>query len=107
MDSDQLKILTDSFDKLTKKVEDLTDAIAGDGMAGKPGIATNQIRLMTDIYGLPDDRENSVLHRLSTLEDSKKEAIWKWAGAKFVIVAACGAASAVGTFLASWLSHPK
>jgi len=89
------------FVALNRKVDEIHEALIGDPFRGKIGIVNRQNLMMQDLYGLSPDgspidgKENTVLKRLSGVEDNQKKAVWIFSGIMVAVVAAKAGISAL------------
>lgn len=83
-----------AFVQLSKSVEEIRSALLGDDMNGRKGIIHFHDLMREDLYGLGTDgraiegKKNTLLLRVSDLEDGRKKAKWVFGG---FILAALGA----------------
>jgi hypothetical protein len=74
------------FVALAKNVEEIRAALIGDPLEGRNGIIHYHQKMVDDLYGLdPEGRPiegktNTVLMRLSSLEEKQKKALWTFTG---------------------------
>lgn len=82
------------FVALNQKVNEIHDALIGDPMKGRSGIVSRQNAILLDLYGIGPDgnpiegKENTVLKRLSGIEDNQKKVIWIFSGLLLAFTAA-------------------
>src|ERR1700743_3572470 len=75
MSDEQLSEIKGEIAALRKVVENLVVIIGGEQLTGKPGVIQNQVRIIEDIHGRPDDPEkrNAIVTRLSNIDHSAME----------------------------------
>lgn len=88
------------FIKLSESVEEIRAALLGDAMNGRRGIIHYHDQMAEDLYGVDshgkpiEGKHNTVLLRLSEVEDKQKKAIWIFSGIAVAIVSAKAGISA-------------
>lgn len=71
-----------AFITLTKSVNRIEAALLGDAMQGRKGIIHFHDQMAEDLYGVGPDgkpiegKSNTLLNRMSDMEDKQKKAIW-------------------------------
>jgi hypothetical protein len=71
-----------AFIRLAKKVDDIHLAMVGDELKGIKGVVSWNNKMKEDLYGVDangeemESKKNTVLIRLSDLEDSRKQIKW-------------------------------
>lgn len=79
--------------KLIKDVGEIKAALLGDALTGKLGLMNNHDKIMLDMYGIDPtgaevrSKKNTLLKRLSSVEDFQKKFIWVVGGIIFVLTA--------------------
>lgn len=83
-----------AFVKLSESVEQIRSALLGNDMEGRKGIIHFHDLMREDLYGLGSDgkaiegKKNTLLLRVSDLEDGRKKAKWLFGGALVAALAA-------------------
>ena len=91
------------FKYLAASVEEIKCALIGDPMKGKPGFIAGHHKLMRDLYGVDENgdsveghEKNTILARVSNVEDKQKKVIWVFTG---IVAAVTAAKIGVSAFL--------
>ena len=77
----------------SEKISDIHELLLGDPTEGKLGLIHHHNRMFEDLYGVGSDgkeiesKKNTVLIRLSAVEDNQKKVMWLFGG----VLAACAA----------------
>lgn len=75
-----------AFQELADDVKAIKAALIGDPLTGRVGIVPQHNRMMEDVYGLDshgvemESKKNTLLLRVSELEDGRKKAKWVFSG---------------------------
>jgi hypothetical protein len=81
------------FVTLAKKVEEIHTALIGDPLNGRNGMMHYYGKTIEDLYGVDpagdpiEGKRNTVMERLSNLEDKHKKVLWVFTGIVGVSVA--------------------
>jgi hypothetical protein len=90
-----------AFIKLTESVERIELALLGDAMEGRKGIIHWNDQMKEDLYAIGPDgnpiegKSNTLLNRVSNMEEKQKKALWIFSGIAFAIVAVKSGITAV------------
>lgn len=82
------------FVSLARDVKEIRSALLGDAFTGRKGIIHFHDLLTQDVYGVGSDgrpiegKSNTLLSRISALEDNQKKAIWIFSGLLLAFTAA-------------------
>ena len=92
--SDSVKDLLIEVKVLISDVKVMQIIFAGDPMQGRPGVIIDHRQLMRDVYGtdtngnvIKGHEKNTLLYRISKLEDTQKKVVWIFSGVAGLIVA--------------------
>jgi hypothetical protein len=102
MEQAQFEELKAGQAEVLKKVRELEMILAGDGLKGETGVMGYQKRMLEDLYGTPQERKDSILHRVSELEDGDKRRKWITTG---MAIGAGGSAGGIIGLLVKIFSH--
>lgn len=89
------------FVSLARSVEEIRTALLGNAMEGRKGIIHFHDKMAEDLYGVGSDGEpiegksNTLMSRMSNMEDRQKKAWWVFSGIVLAITAAKVGISAI------------
>lgn len=99
MENSQYQELKNELKDVVVELKTIKTALVGNDYGGDEGLIRGHKKMFTDIYGTPEERANSILTRMSSIEDKHKAHVEFVSGRILWVTGVCVGGSAVLGFI--------